>query len=235
MDQKTPLFRLKRQARQASRARHIPLHAALDEIAGAVGFKSWSLLAATAPRQLAASAIYTQLKHGELLLVAARPGHGKTLFSLELAVEATRAGHRAYFFSLEYTVCDVVQRLRTIGAEVRALGDRFAFDDSDDISADYVISRLAAALPGTLVVIDYLQLLDQRRDKPELAKQVSALKAFARNKSLIIVFLSQIDRTFEASSKRVPDLEDVRLPNPLDLHLFDKTCFLNREELLMID
>ncbi len=27
--------------------------------------------------------------------------------------------------------------------------------------------------------------------------------------------------------KPFPDLDDVRLPNPLDLSLFDKLCFLN--------
>jgi hypothetical protein len=30
--------------------------------------------------------------------------------------------------------------------------------------------------------------------------------------------------------KSFPDLEDVRLPNPLDLSLFTKTCFLNNGE-----
>lgn len=232
MKQKTPLFRLKRQARQAARANSIPLHAALDQIAGEQGFKSWSQLAATAQEQT--PAIYARLKPGELLLTAARPGHGKTLFSLNLAVEAVRAGHQAHFFSLEYTVQEVIERLRAIGVEAQTLGDRFTFDDSDDISADHVIGRLAAAPPGTLVVIDYLQLLDQRRDKPDLAAQVAALKAFARKKSLIMIFISQIDRAFETSSKDMPDLGDVRLPNPLDLNLFDKACFLNRGEMLMV-
>lgn len=39
--------------------------------------------------------------------------------------------------------------------------------------------------------------------------------------------MSQIDRRFELTDKRVPDLSDVRLPNPIDLSLFDKTCFLH--------
>lgn len=233
MNRKTPLFHLKRTARQKSREQKIPLHAALDDIARDEGFQRWSLLAATAQDDASAPAIYRQLKHGELLLAAARPGQGKTLLSLALAVEAIRAGHRAYFFSLEYTVQDVMQRLRAIDVEPQALGERFVFDDSEDISADYVIRRLAAVAPGTLVVIDYLQLLDQRRDKPHLAVQVAALKAFARRKFLVIVFISQIDRSFDAASKGLPGLKDVRLPNPLDLGLFDKACFLNGGEVRM--
>jgi replicative DNA helicase len=234
MDQTPPLFHLKRKARKASRTQSIPLHAALDQIAGVEGYKSWSLLVATTHGPSPALTIYNQIKPGELLLTGARPGQGKTLLSLQLAVEAIRAGHQAYFFSLEYTLKDVMERLRVIGVEPHSLRDGFTFDDSDDISAGYVMQRLAAAPGGTLVVIDYLQLLDQRRDKPELATQVAALRAFARRKSLVMVFISQIDRTFEVSSKSLPGLDDVRLPNPLDLSLFDKACFLNGGEVQML-
>lgn len=227
MNQKTPLFRLKRKAREMSRSQDIALHVALDRIAAEEGYKSWSLLAATTQHQSSARAIYSQLKPGELLITGARPGQGKTLLSLQLAVEAIRTGHRAYFFSLEYTLADIMNRLRQIGVEPQALGDDLLFDDSDEISAGYMIERLALASPGSLVVVDYLQILDQRRDKPDLATQIAALKAFARSKSLVMVFISQIDRSFEASPRRLPDLEDIRLPNPLDLALFDRACFLN--------
>jgi replicative DNA helicase len=81
------------------------------------------------------------------------------------------------------------------------------------------------------VVIDYLQLLDQKRGNPDIAVQVRALKAFADQLGLIIVFLSQIHRSYDASAKRCPDLGGVRLPNPLDLTLFDKTCFINNREM----
>jgi hypothetical protein len=53
---------------------------------------------------------------------------------------------------------------------------RFDLDTSDAISADLIIKRLKAAPPGTTVVVDYLQLLDQQRQKPALADQVSVLQ-----------------------------------------------------------
>jgi replicative DNA helicase len=81
-----------------------------------------------------------------------------------------------------------------------------------------------------LAVIDYLQLLDQKRENPELMAQVRALKSFARQRGLILVFISQIDRSYDPSDKRCPDISDIRLPNPLDLSLFDKTCFLHDGE-----
>lgn len=92
------------------------------------------------------------------------------------------------------------------------------------------METLKSAPRGTLVVIDYLQLLDQRRESPPLATQVSALKSFARDRGLVIVFISQIDRSYDPSKKPHPEIQDVRLPNPLDLMLFNKTCFLNNGE-----
>ena len=47
---------------------------------------------------------------------------------------------------------------------------------------------------------------------------------------VIVLFISQIDRSYDPAAKPFPDLKDVRLPNPLDLRLFDKTCFLNNGE-----
>ena len=85
--------------------------------------------------------------------------------------------------------------------------------------------------PNTLVVIDYLQLLDQRRRNPPLAEQVTSLKLFAQQRAIQLVFLAQIDRRYQPAQKPLPDLSDVRLPNPLDLSLFNKTCFLQAGEL----
>ncbi len=221
---------LKRKARLLSRKENVPLHEALDRIALQEGFSDWSLIAAKASAASPARKLYARLKSGDLLLVGARPRQGKTLMSLELAVEAMKSGNRGVFFTLEYTVKDMLDRFRAIGVEWAQFDGLFQFDNSDAISADYVARTLASAPRGTLVVIDYLQLLDQKRENPDLAAQIRALKSFARDRGLIIVFISQIDRSYDPSKKSCPDIGDVRLPNPLDLELFDKTCFLNNGE-----
>lgn len=174
--------------------------------------------------------MFAELKAGDLVLVGARPGQGKTLLSLGLAVEAMKAGNKAVFFSLEYAEKHVHDSFRAIGADPAQFGALFDFDGSNAINADHFMRTLAAAPSGTLAVIDYLQLLDQKRENPELMVQVRALKSFAREKGLIIVFISQIDRSYDPVTKPCPDLADVRLPNPLDLTLFSKTCFLNGGE-----
>lgn len=230
MSLSAPIHRLKRKARLISRAERIPLHAALDRIAVEEGYRSWSLLAAKQPGMTSVRALWPLLEPGDLVLIAGRPGQGKTLASLALLAEAMRAGRRGLFLTLEYTPADVLSRLRAINIEPGEFAGLFDCDCSDAISADYVVARLAEAPRGTVAVIDYLQLLDQRRDTPELALQVRTLKGFARERGLVLVFLSQIDRSYEGSDKPFPEIADIRLPNPLDLTLFDKTCFVNRGE-----
>jgi replicative DNA helicase len=228
-----PIYHLKRKARQMARAHSIPLHEALDRIAFQEGFGSWSLLAARHSAISPAAKLFGLLSQGNLVLVGARPGQGKTLMALELAVEAMKSGNRGFFFTLEYTEKDILERFRAIGVEPARFGSLFEFDCSDGINASYIKETLKLAPRGALVVIDYLQLLDQRRENPPLDAQVSELKSFARECGLVIVFISQIDRSYDPSKKPHPEIQDVRLPNPLDLKLFDKTCFLNNGEIQM--
>lgn len=172
-------------------------------------------------------ALITTLVPGDLLLLGARPGHGKTLLGLELLVQATKAGRRGVFFTLECSEATLEHLFAELGESINALGDRFELDNSDDICADRIIRHLESARPGTVVVVDYLQILDHKRENPALTEQIKSLRAFARNRGLIIVFISQIHKSYDAAVRPCPTLADVRLPNPLDLTLFQKACFIN--------
>lgn len=225
-----PIYRLKRQAKALALKEKIPLHEALDRIAKDEGYKVWSLLASRLVSSQPGQTLLGELAPGDLVLLGARPGHGKTLLGLELAVAGVKTGGQSAFFSLEYNEADITQRIAEMGETPSALERDFHFDSSDDICASYIMDRLATAPQGTLVVIDYLQLLDQKRYHPGVEDQVKALSVFAREKGLTIVFISQIHRSYDAKVKPFPELADVRLPNPLDLALFNKTCFLNDGE-----
>lgn len=223
-----PIYILKQQAKAFARTEKVALHDALDRIAKREGFGSWSLLAAKWSTDKVRSSLLSQLRPGELVLLAARPGQGKTLLSLGLATEWVARGNRAAFFTLEFTRADVLRCLDVLEKDIKQLADLFLIDDSDAISADYIVTRLGSAPPGMLIVVDYLQLLDQKRDNPSLTHQVMQLKQFAREQQAVVVCLSQVHRSYDPATKPFPALTDIRLPNPLDLNLFDKACLLGR-------
>jgi replicative DNA helicase len=229
-----PIHILKQQAKAISRRDKVRLHVALDQIATREGFSAWSHLASSWQRQDASSLVYRQFHPGDLILVGARPGQGKTLLGISLAVEAMTHGNHAAFFTFEYTAAEAEKRFIALGKDIGAFRDRLLLDTSEDISSRHIIQRLAATPPNTLVVIDYLQLLDQRRDKPVLDVQVRELKEFASVKHAVVVCLSQISREYEPSAKTYPELQDVRLPNHVDLSLFDKACFLNNGKMQLL-
>lgn len=222
-----PIYQLKRRAKLLARDEKIALHAALDRIARKDGFADWSLLAAQAAGSSGERGILSRLSDGDIVLLGARPGHGKTLLGLKLLLDATRDGRRSVFFTLEYTEGETKKRIRALEGEISGLGDALEIVADDDICAGHIIRHLAGAPRGTVAVVDYLQILDQRRDKPELSEQLGALQAFAEKAGIIFVFLSQIDRSYDPESKPLPDLQDIRLPNRVDMNLFSKACFLH--------
>lgn len=218
-----PIYRLKRQARLLSRQIAIPLHKALDEVAKKEGYQNWSHLASTSSTRRPARIILSKLEPGDFVLLGARPGNGKTLLGIELASSAADIDRKGFFFTLEYNKRDIFSCLHTIGIEQNSI----VVDTSDEISADYIISRLEQNKKPAFFVIDYLQLLDQKRTSSSLKEQIHLLRQFLKNTGAICIVISQIDRSFELSEKSIPDKSDLRLPNPVDLSAFDKFCFLH--------
>lgn len=226
-----PIFRLKRQAKLLARDQNIPLHEALDRVAVADGFRSWSHLASTSSKPRPAESILEQLDPGDMLLLGARPGQGKTLLGLELAALAPRLGRTGLFFTLDYNERDVLDHFEDFGSGFGNSAGSVIIDTSDDICASHITNRIGQVTGDVIAVVDYLQLLDQKRKHPELGQQIGALKSYSKTHGSIVVMISQIDRRFELADKRVPGLSDVRLPNPVDLSLFDKTCFLHEGDI----
>lgn len=225
-----PIFRLKRRAKLTAREAGLPLHLALDRIAREEGYRNWAQLASAGATADPAKRIFDQLHPGDMLLLGGRPGHGKTELGLDLAIEAARTEKRSFFFTLEENEASILTRARRLNTESENTLSHLVIDASDDICANYIIDRVEQTSGHAFVVVDYLQILDQKRSKPELAVQLDHLKKFAVSRPSTIVTLSQIDRAFELTSKRVPDLSDVRLPNPVDLALYTKACFVHDGE-----
>jgi hypothetical protein len=228
-----PFYILKQQAKAISRRDGVRLHVALDRIAVREGFRAWSHLASSGSRRETSRVAYEQFRPGDLILVGSRPGQGKTRLGVGLAVEAMRQGNHAAFFTLECTASQAEELFRELG-KGGPFRDLLLVDTSEEMSSRHIARRLTDAPPRTLVVVDYLQLLDQRRDKPPLEVQLRELRELAISKQAMVVCLSQIRREFEEATGAFPGLEDVRLPNRADLSLFDRACFLHEGRMQLL-
>ncbi len=229
-----PIYVLKNQAKKLKIAQEISMSQALDLIAQNEGYNSWSLLMAKSKELLPRR--YDQLMEyfnpGDLIMVGARPFEGKTTFVTGLFVQAIHnRKEESLFFSLSEVKGDIEKRMVKFDSEILNKKEGYEINYSDDISADYVIDYCKERVSnGSIIVIDYLQLLDQKREKAPLQQQVESLKVFARQKECIIIFIAQLDRGARGADRRIPCVSDINLPNPLDLNLINKMIFLHRHQ-----
>ena len=219
-----PIYLLKRRAKSIAREEGIPLHQAQSRIARNEGFGSWSLLTSKATEPFADD-LLGQFHDGDLVLLSARQGEGKTMLALRFLLDGRREGRRAVLFTLEFNHAEALARLRSIDAD--GLAESVEIETSDDIDAAYIVKALSLAPKGTVAVVDYLQLLDQCRSKPAISDQLRILHRFAKDRQIVLVFISQVDRSFDPTVSELPGMAHVRVPNPIPLDLFSKALFLH--------
>lgn len=229
----SPIHVLKSKAKKLKIEHSISMTQALNLVAKEEGFNSWSLLISKKsdilPRKY--SEILDFFNNGDLVLIGARPGFGKTSFTMGLFVQAIEQERpKGFCFTLAETHKDLAGRIATYNERIGENDDRFDLNYSNDICAEYIISVAEEKVqPGSVIVIDYLQLLDEKRTNPPLQDQILQLKNFAKEKGCIIIFLSQIAREIEYRVNQRPTTNDIRLPNPLDTNLLNKMIFLYRD------
>lgn len=174
------------------------------------------------------------LQRGGLYIIAARPGDGKTDFSLQLAVQLAKK-YRVDYRSLEMTKEQLVHRIlsrvctinstrfrdhdideaahQRIGYVVDRMGDlHFVMDDTPNISVEDVEAKLEAGKPDALF-IDYLGLMkgDTSGKKPlwQITGEIThALKALAQKYNVVIVALVQLARAVD--KQKEPTLSDLK-------------------------
>lgn len=195
---------------------------------------------------------------GQLILIAARPGMGKSGLALSIAYHlGVRQQRGVGLVSLEMGEQEIMQRLlaihtgidsRYIEPRVRA-GDAaildalgllaqapIALEDSALLTVFEIRSkarRLALQQPLDLLIIDYLQLLVGEGKSLNRVEEVSKisrqLKLMARELNCPIIALSQLSRAVEQRSHKVPQLSDLRDSGSLEQDA-DIVCFIHRQE-----
>lgn len=230
----SPIHVLKGQAKELKRTESISMREALNKIAQREGYHSWSLLQAkhSDPFPNSYNEVLSFFNDGDLVLIGARPNMGKTSFTIGLLVQAIQQKKaKNYYFTLAEVHRDVAGRIALYDETVGGDNKFLELDYSNDINAEYIINKTRESVSkGSLIIVDYLQLLDEKRTSPGLQEQVVQLREYAREVGCIVIFISQVRREVENQIDKTPTLEDIRLPNPLDLSLLNKVLLLFRKE-----
>jgi hypothetical protein len=127
-------------------------------------------------------------------LVAARPRRGKSTFAAGLISQASESGRpQSYLFTVLERERESEQRIGIYLGSDHTTSNACHIDRSDDISADYILGVIKGKIaPGSLIVVDYLQLMDEKRVNPAIQEQIEQLKSFAREHRCIFIFLGQV-------------------------------------------
>ena len=195
----------------------------------------------------------------KLVVLAARPGIGKSALALQFADKVARSGGRAILFSLEMDADEIGQRLlsqrtrvplddictgrfddaesRTMSTETGHISElRLMIDDRSRTLGKIAmrVQRESLAGPIGLVVVDYLQLVQahvkgQPREQ-EVASVSRALKGMAMDHGCCVVALSQLNRALMQRADRRPLLSDLRESGAIEQDA-DVVMFLHRESI----
>ena len=182
--------------------------------------------------------VITGLNKSDLILLAARPGMGKTSFALNIARSvAVQSKKKVAFFSLEMTKEQLASRLLSVEALVGGVKLRTGKLNDEEwqriISASDVLSKSEIYLDETsgitvpemkaklrrlrnvdLVIIDYLQLMSSAKAINNRVQEISEitrnLKIMAKDINVPVICLSQLSRASEQRPDHKPMLSDLR-------------------------
>lgn len=201
----------------------------------------------------------TGLNRSDLILLAARPGMGKTSFALNIMRNvAVQSKKKVAFFSLEMSKEQLCSRLLSTegmitGTKLRTgklddnewvrlieAGDVLSktemyFDDNPNITVPEMKAKLRRLGDVDLVIIDYLQLMNGTTKSDNRVQVISEitrnLKIMAKELNVPVITLSQLSRATEkrGNDQRRPMLSDLRDSGSIEQDA-DIVLFLYRED-----
>ena len=199
----------------------------------------------------------TGLNRSDLILLAARPGMGKTSFALNIARSAfVTQKKKVAFFSLEMSKEQLASRLlsteamidskkiktgklsedewsRLIQAGDVLSGSELYLDDTPSITVPAMKAKLRRLKGVSLVIIDYLQLMQSGKRIENRVQEVSDmtrnLKILAKELNVPVITLSQLSRQSEQRADHRPQLSDLRESGSIEQDA-DIVLFLYRED-----
>lgn len=176
------------------------------------------------------------LEGGDVIVIGARPGVGKSAFTSQIILEMAKAGKRIGFYNLEMSEKQVYERLLSnqsgirlnrIRRAIQFLGDekeRFERANQTLGKMDILISSGTKSVSEirnecrhqelNCIIIDYLQLVRADTRYQSRASEVGAIskaiKALAMELNVPIIALSQLNRTSEMRETKEPTMGELR-------------------------
>ncbi len=197
------------------------------------------------------------LQPANLVVIAGRPGMGKSSLALNIATNAASTDKPIAIFSLEMSKEEIVQRiLSSVGKVdsmklrsgqlgplwqkvVDAAGKMYKapiyIDDSPVVTVTDIRAtarRLKRRRGLSLVVVDYLQLMQastRENRQQEISEITRNLKNLARELEVPIIAVSQLNRSLEAREDKRPRLSDLRESGSIEQDA-DVVMFIYRHE-----
>jgi len=199
------------------------------------------------------------MQRSNLLILAARPGVGKTALALNIA-QNIAVGHKrpVAMFSLEQSTEELIDRLLVAQADIDAWKlktGKLSEDDFtslsnamgvlaeaplyiDDTPALSILEmrtkarRLQVDVGIDLLIVDYLQLARSRQLEnrvQEVSEISQGLKNLAKELKIPVLALSQLSRAVEQRSEKRPQLADLRESGSIEQDA-DVVMFIWRED-----
>ncbi len=200
--------------------------------------------------------IINGLNRSDLIILAARPGMGKTSFALNIATNVARKTNKdVAIFSLEMSKEQLATRVLSsesrVGMKQLQTGElngedweRLAVnaqqissmpiyvDDTSGLSVSEIKAKARRLKNLGLIVIDYLQLMEGSGSDnrvQEVSAMTRALKIMAKDLNVPVITLSQLSRASDRRDDKRPMLADLRESGSIEQDA-DIVLFLYRED-----
>jgi len=196
---------------------------------------------------------------GELIIVAARPNVGKSVFGFQQLAFTGLRGSQCLAFSLEMSYPQVLQRMVAALGEIphdwlrspansdedhwplvnTAVRDlmaaSFIVDDQPRLTAEQIVARAKRGhmrSPLSLIVVDHLH--DMRRPGKDLVNEIGddcrVLKALAKDLNVPVMVLAQLNRQVDDR----PVLKDLRASGSIE-EVADLVLLMHRQDYQKFD
>lgn len=176
------------------------------------------------------------LEGGDVIVLAARPGVGKSAIVTQIIGQMAERGKNVAYFNLEMNENQVYERFISQLAELELVRVRRANRFLNDEEAKFAkaneklmnynitvstgsktvgeIKNIARNQKFDCIVIDYLQLVRSERKFSNRASEVGeiskSIKALAMELKVPIILLSQLNRTSEHTETKEPEISELR-------------------------